>query len=84
MKRNVLSRVKWLWPLSAAAPDQEVEPKSPAQATEEEDFWKDRKEAEKQLITYLSEAPSTVAFVHGPLGSGKTSMLKKVLKQTGR
>ena len=84
VKRNVLNRVKWPWPFSATASDQETEPKSPARATEEDDLWKDRKEAERQLITYLSEAPSTVAFVHGPLGSGKTSMLKKVLNQTGR
>ena len=84
MKRNILNRITWLWPFTTTAPDLEAEPKTPARATEEEAFWKDRKEAEKQLITYLLEAPSTVAFVHGPLGSGKTSMLKKVLKQSGR
>lgn len=84
MNRNVFDRIKWLWPFSSAAPEKETEPKSPARTTEEEDFWKDRKEAERQLISYLSETPSTVAFVHGPLGSGKTFMLKKVLKQTER
>ena len=84
MDRNIFDRIKWLWPISSAGPEQETESKSLAQTTEEEDFWKDRKEAERQLITYLSEAPSTVAFVHGPLGSGKTFMLKKVLKQTKR
>lgn len=84
MNRNVFDRIKWLWPFPSAASEQETEPKSLTRTTEEEAFWKDRKEAEGQLITYLSEAPSTVAFVHGPLGSGKTSMLKKVLKQTGR
>lgn len=48
------------------------------------DEWKEREEAESALYAYLSEAPSTVAIVHGPAGSGKTKMLTKVLKTSNR
>ncbi|PCH38691.1 hypothetical protein WOLCODRAFT_131000 [Wolfiporia cocos MD-104 SS10] len=49
-----------------------------------EDVWKERKEAESALERYLNDLPNTVAFVHGPQGSGKTRMITSVLEKTGR
>ncbi|OAX43831.1 hypothetical protein K503DRAFT_789293 [Rhizopogon vinicolor AM-OR11-026] len=48
------------------------------------DIWKERKEAESAVRSYLSDLPSTVAFVHGPQGSGKSSMLEAIIRDTGR
>ncbi|KAJ3477560.1 hypothetical protein NLI96_g10383 [Meripilus lineatus] len=46
--------------------------------------WKERQEAERALVTYLSDIPSTVAFIHGPQGSGKSRLLASVLKDSNR
>ncbi|KAF7974077.1 hypothetical protein HWV62_13499 [Athelia sp. TMB] len=46
--------------------------------------WKERKEAESSLRSYLNDLPTTIAFVHGPGGSGKTRLLNAVLKETDR
>ncbi|RDX48409.1 exonuclease [Lentinus brumalis] len=46
--------------------------------------WKERLEAEEALRKYLADLPSTIAFVHGPQGSGKTRMLSTLLKESGR
>ncbi|KAG1749107.1 RNA12 protein-domain-containing protein [Suillus paluster] len=53
------------------------------------DIWKERKDAEIAVRSYLSELPcksysSTVAFVHGPQGSGKYHMLQAIIRDTGR
>ncbi|KAG0706364.1 RNA12 protein-domain-containing protein [Suillus ampliporus] len=48
------------------------------------DIWKERKDAESAVRSYLSELPSTVAFVHGPQGSGKSRMLEAIIRDTGR
>ncbi|KIM87636.1 hypothetical protein PILCRDRAFT_815213 [Piloderma croceum F 1598] len=52
--------------------------------TSVENVWKERKDAEVALRSYLSDLPTTVAFIHGPQGSGKTRMLKAVLHETRR
>lgn len=57
---------------------------SPASTGASESLWQDRKEAEHALRSYLHEIPSTIAFVHGPQGSGKTSMLNRALKNANR
>ncbi|KAJ7366516.1 RNA12 protein-domain-containing protein [Mycena albidolilacea] len=49
-----------------------------------EEVWKERKQAEAALRTYITEWPSTIAFVHGPQGSGKSHLLNAVLKDTRR
>ncbi|KAI0362726.1 exonuclease [Trametes cingulata] len=49
-----------------------------------EGVWKERQEAEEALEKYLTDLPSTICFVHGPQGSGKTRMLNSLLKQHGR
>ncbi|KAF7322646.1 hypothetical protein HMN09_00043200 [Mycena chlorophos] len=49
-----------------------------------QDIWKERQQAEKDTRAYLSDWPSTIAFVHGPLGSGKTRMLERVLGDSTR
>ncbi|KAL0577896.1 mitochondrial escape protein 2 [Marasmius crinis-equi] len=46
--------------------------------------WKERKDAEAALDAYLTDLPSTVAFVHGPQGSGKTQMVQTSVKNSGR
>ncbi|KZT74225.1 hypothetical protein DAEQUDRAFT_761656 [Daedalea quercina L-15889] len=46
--------------------------------------WKERKDAESAVERYLNDMPNTVAFVYGPQGSGKTSMISSLLKQSGR
>ncbi|KAG2158089.1 RNA12 protein-domain-containing protein [Suillus bovinus] len=48
------------------------------------DIWKERKDAENAVRSYLSDFPSTVAFVHGPQGSGKSRMLEAIIRDTGR
>ncbi|KAF9070419.1 RNA12 protein-domain-containing protein [Rhodocollybia butyracea] len=46
--------------------------------------WKEREDAQRALQAYLSDVPSTVTFVHGPQGSGKTTMIAATLKATER
>ncbi|KDQ13211.1 hypothetical protein BOTBODRAFT_188730 [Botryobasidium botryosum FD-172 SS1] len=46
--------------------------------------WKERTDAEAGLKAYFSEYPSTILFVHGPAGSGKSTMLGNVLKKGDR
>ncbi|EKM55740.1 uncharacterized protein PHACADRAFT_195790 [Phanerochaete carnosa HHB-10118-sp] len=46
--------------------------------------WKEREDAAGQLNRYLTDVPSTVAFVHGPQGSGKSRMISAMLKDTHR
>ncbi|GJE86794.1 exonuclease [Phanerochaete sordida] len=46
--------------------------------------WKEREDAAGQLNRYLTDQPSTVAFVHGPQGSGKSRMISAMLKDTHR
>ncbi|KAF8556910.1 hypothetical protein OG21DRAFT_506541 [Imleria badia] len=46
--------------------------------------WKERKEAENALKSYLTDPPLTVAFVHGPQGSGKSRLVSAVLQESGR
>ncbi|KAH7927744.1 hypothetical protein BV22DRAFT_257665 [Leucogyrophana mollusca] len=53
-------------------------------ATPTEDVWKERKDAESAIRSYLSDIPSTVAFVHGPQGSGKSRMLSAIISDTNR
>jgi ABC-type ATPase involved in cell division len=54
------------------------------QASTAEEVWKERKQAEAAVRTYIADWPSTIAFVHGPQGSGKTGLIENVLKDTGR
>ncbi|KAF8078176.1 RNA12 protein-domain-containing protein [Lyophyllum atratum] len=70
LRMNTLNR------LSLAFDDTEVQPA--------EEVWKERDDAVGSLKSYLSDLPTTVAFVHGPQGSGKTRMLEAVLKESGR
>jgi hypothetical protein len=44
-----------------------------------EEIWQERHAAEDALAKYLLDVPSTVAFLHGPAGSGKTPMLNAAL-----
>ncbi|KAJ7702409.1 exonuclease [Mycena rosella] len=53
-------------------------------ASSAEEVWKERKQAEADVRAYLGDWPSTIAFVHGPQGSGKTRLLEAVLKDGGR
>lgn len=46
--------------------------------------WRDRRDAEAGIETYLRDYPGTLTFVHGPQGSGKSRMLSSVLKDTER
>ena len=45
------------------------------------DAWQDRVEAEKNLGGWLAEYPSTFITVTGPSGSGKVSLVNRVLLQ---
>ncbi|KXN90467.1 Mitochondrial escape protein 2 [Leucoagaricus sp. SymC.cos] len=49
-----------------------------------EEGWKERQVAENSIKAYLTDTPTTVAFVHGPQGSGKSSMVKKKISELGR
>ncbi|PIL23760.1 hypothetical protein GSI_13510 [Ganoderma sinense ZZ0214-1] len=46
--------------------------------------WKERREAEESIKKYLADFPNTVAFIHGPQGSGKSRMLTRLLRDSGR
>ncbi|KAL4065316.1 RNA12 protein-domain-containing protein [Scleroderma citrinum] len=50
----------------------------------DQDFWKEHRAAETALRSYLSDFPSTVAFVHGPQGSGKSRMVSSITRDAGR
>ncbi|KAJ7684746.1 RNA12 protein-domain-containing protein, partial [Mycena polygramma] len=54
------------------------------QASSAEEVWKERKQAESAVRAYINDWPSTIAFVHGPQGSGKTSLIEAVLKEADR
>lgn len=43
--------------------------------------WRDRIEAEKSVERWLTEYPSTFITITGPPGSGKQSLLSRVLKR---
>ncbi|KAJ4488366.1 exonuclease [Lentinula aciculospora] len=47
-------------------------------------IWKEREDAERSIQAYLSDLPSTVTFVHGPQGSGKSTMIASALKSAER
>ncbi|KAF5386931.1 hypothetical protein D9615_001714 [Tricholomella constricta] len=49
-----------------------------------EEVWRERGEAVASIKSYLTDMPSTVSFIHGPQGSGKTRMLEAILKESGR
>ena len=49
-----------------------------------EEGWKERKQAKNSIKAYLTDIPTTVAFIHGPQGSGKISMVEKMIAKTGR
>ncbi|KAF7357625.1 hypothetical protein MSAN_01359000 [Mycena sanguinolenta] len=55
----------------------------PEAATPDE-TWKERTQAEAAVRAYISDWPSTIAFVHGPQGSGKTGLVDDILKDTRR
>ncbi|KAG8895760.1 mitochondrial escape protein 2, partial [Tulasnella sp. 417] len=63
------------------SPDKKSPPSSIAAAAAAGE-WKERQDAEQALLMYLVDAPSTVAVIHGPQGSGKGKMLAKVLSMT--
>ncbi|KAG7086673.1 hypothetical protein E1B28_002613 [Marasmius oreades] len=46
--------------------------------------WKERKDAEASLNAYLNDLPSTITFVHGPQGSGKSTIIESAVKHSGR
>jgi len=49
-----------------------------------EEGWKERKQAQNSIKAYLTDIPTTVAFIHGPQGSGKIGMVEKMIAKTGR
>jgi ATP-dependent Lon protease len=46
--------------------------------------WEDRVVAERDVEVWLSEYPSTFITVAGPPGSGKASLVSRVLKQQNK
>ncbi|KAK7048069.1 mitochondrial escape protein 2 [Favolaschia claudopus] len=54
------------------------------QPTSTEETWKERKQADTAVRAYISDWPSTIAFLHGPRGSGKKSLVDNILKTTNR
>ncbi|KAG6811871.1 hypothetical protein H0H92_005447 [Tricholoma furcatifolium] len=47
-------------------------------------IWKERNDAIGAIKSYLSDLPSTIEFIHGPQGSGKTIMLEAILRESNR
>ncbi|TYJ54332.1 hypothetical protein B9479_004997 [Cryptococcus floricola] len=62
-----------------------LNPSSSPDSSDEEGLgrnaWKDRIEAEKGVESWLAEYPSTFIAITGPPGSGKGSLVQRVLKQ---
>ncbi|KAF7365492.1 Mitochondrial escape protein 2 [Mycena venus] len=56
------------------------------EAPPQEEVWQERTQAEAALRAYMTDWPSTITFVHGPQGSGKSGLdlLHNVLKDSGR
>ncbi|TFK25029.1 exonuclease [Coprinopsis marcescibilis] len=48
------------------------------------DVWKERSVALESLKNYLNDVPSSIAFMHGPQGSGKTTMVQGILAEMNR
>ncbi|KAF4578617.1 mitochondrial escape protein 2 [Pleurotus pulmonarius] len=46
--------------------------------------WKERQEVERTIKTYLDDFPTTVAFLHGPQGSGKSRLLETMIQDSDR
>lgn len=46
--------------------------------------WEDRKEAGSAILRYLSDPPSTVSFLYGPAGSGKATLIKRIVGESSR
>ncbi|KAH9180374.1 RNA12 protein-domain-containing protein [Lactarius sanguifluus] len=46
--------------------------------------WQERQDAEIALCNYLDDTPASIAFVHGPQGSGKSRMLSRILQDKNR
>jgi hypothetical protein len=61
---------------SSSGPDEDA-----ALDTVGQNAWSDRIEAEKNVERWLSEYPSTFITLTGPPGSGKQSLLSRVLKK---
>ncbi|KAJ7745975.1 RNA12 protein-domain-containing protein [Mycena olivaceomarginata] len=70
--------------IRAKSAELRIFPPRPEAASSAEEVWKERKQAEAALRTYLTESPSTIAFVHGPQGSGKSHLLDNALKDSRR
>ncbi|KAJ7366501.1 RNA12 protein-domain-containing protein [Mycena albidolilacea] len=70
--------------IRAKSAELRIFPPRPETASSAEEVWKERKQAEAALQTYLTEWPSTIAFVHGPQGSGKSHLLDNALKDSRR
>ncbi|TDL27233.1 hypothetical protein BD410DRAFT_740017 [Rickenella mellea] len=58
--------------------------KSEESESSEEGIWKERKDAQDSLHSYLSDLPGTLTFIHGPQGSGKSRMLASCLADNQR
>ncbi|KAJ7210678.1 RNA12 protein-domain-containing protein [Mycena haematopus] len=54
------------------------------EAAAADETWKERNQAEASVRAYLTDWPSTIAFVHGPQGSGKFGLVDDILKDTRR
>ncbi|EFI28416.1 exonuclease [Coprinopsis cinerea okayama7 len=48
------------------------------------DVWKERSAAQDSLKNYLNDVPSSIAFMHGPQGSGKSTLVRTVLSEYDR
>ena len=48
------------------------------------DAWQDRVEAERNVERWLAEYPSTFITITGPPGSGKISLVQRVLKKQNK
>ncbi|KAM5539125.1 hypothetical protein V8D89_007348 [Ganoderma adspersum] len=72
---------KWLSDnyLTSSSEEEEESPLAGGQGA-----WKERREAEEGVKKYLADFPNTVTFIHGPQGSGKSRMLSRLLKDSGR
>jgi hypothetical protein len=64
LRRNTVDRLSTTFGTSQSSPDSPTPAETPADGSEAEEVWKERKEAESAIKTYLSDLPSKAGLLY--------------------